>query len=119
MPGTTIIIDSAQRNGLYELVRNHVGSVGDLWTALEQDEDFGAAERLALEFGEDFDPLKDIGWAKDDGRTEFEITMPPHDLMELLRRLQGEAGMVLGGWAEEEREDVESKERFRRGYDAC
>lgn len=34
--------------------------------------------------------------------------------MELLQRLQGEAGMLLGGWADEEREDVESKERFRR-----
>lgn len=119
MPGTTTKINSDQRSGLYELVRNHLGSFGDLWTALEHDEDFAAAERLGLEFGEDFELLKDIGWAKDDGRAEFEITMPPHDLMELLQRLQGEAGMVLGGWADEEREDVESKERFRRGYDAC
>lgn len=51
MPGTTITINSDQRNGLYELVRNHLGSVGDLWTALEHDED--------------------------DGRVEFEVTMPP------------------------------------------
>ena len=119
MPGTTTTINREQRNGLYELVRNHLGSVGDLWSALESDEDFATAERLGLEFGEDFELLKDIGWAKDDGRGEFEIRMPPHDLMELLQRLQGEAGMVLGGWAEEDREDVESKERFRRGYDAC
>jgi hypothetical protein len=118
VPGTTTI-NCEQRNGLYELVRNHLGSVGDLWSALEHDEDFATAERLGLEFGEDFELLKDIGWAKGDGRTEFEIRMPEHDLMELLQRLQGEAGMVLGGWAEEEREDVESKERFRRGYDAC
>lgn len=119
MPGTTTTINREQRNGLYELVRNHLGSVGDLWSALEHDEDFATAERLGLEFGEDFELLKDIGWAKGDGRTEFEIRMPEHDLMELLQRLQGEAGMVLGGWAEEEREDVESKERFRRGHDAC
>jgi hypothetical protein len=119
VPGTTTTINREQRNGLYELVRNHLGSVGDLWSALESDEDFATAERLGLEFGEDFELLKDIGWAKDDDRGEFEIRMPPHDLMELLQRLQGEAGMVLGGWAEEDREDVESKERFRRGYDAC
>ena len=119
MPGTTTTINREQRNGLYELIRNHLGSVGDLWSALEHDEDFSTAERLGLEFGEDFDLLKDIGWAKNDGRTEFELRMAEHDLMELLQRLQGEAGMVLGGWAEEEREDVESKERFRRGYDAC
>jgi hypothetical protein len=119
VPGTTTTINREQRNGLYELVRNHLGSVGDLWSSLEGDEDFATAERLGLEFGEDFELLKDIGWTKDDGRDEFEIRMRPHDLMELLQRLQGEAGMVLGGWAEEEREDVESKERFRRGYDAC
>jgi len=119
VPGTTTTINREQRNGLYELVRNHLGSVGDLWSALERDEDFATAERLGLEFGEDFELLKDIGWAKDDGRTEFELGMPEHDLMELLQRLQGEAGMVLGGWAEEDREDIESKERFRRGYDAC
>jgi len=37
--------------------------------------------------------------------------MPVHDLMELLRRLQGEAAMALGGWAEEDREDAEKKEQ--------
>jgi hypothetical protein len=57
-------------------------SVGDLWSALEHDEDFSTAERLGLEFSEDFELLKDIGWAKGDGRTEFEIRMPEHDLME-------------------------------------
>ena len=119
MPGTTTTINREQRNGFYELVRNHLGSVGDLWSALERDDDFATAERLGLEFGEDFELLKDIGWAKDDSRGEFDIRMPSHDLMELLQRLQGEAGMVLGGWAGEDREDIETKERFRRGYDAC
>jgi hypothetical protein len=41
--------------------------------------------------------MMDIGWTKDDGCTEFELTMQPHDLMELLMRLYGEAGLVLGG----------------------
>ena len=40
MPGTTITISGPQRDGLYELVRNHLGSVGDLWDALERDKDF-------------------------------------------------------------------------------
>ncbi len=39
MPATTITIDREQRDGLYELVRNHLGSVGDLFDALERDED--------------------------------------------------------------------------------
>jgi hypothetical protein len=55
MPGTTITISGAQRDGLYELVRNHLGSVGDLWDALERDKDFATAARLGLEFGEDFE----------------------------------------------------------------
>lgn len=58
MPGTTITISGAQRNGLYELVRNHLGSVGDLWDALERDKDFATAARLGLEFGEDFELLR-------------------------------------------------------------
>lgn len=119
MPGTTIKINSGQRGGLYELLRNHIGSVGDLWDALEREEDYAKAEQLGLEFAEDLRLLVEIGWAKNDPRTEFELTMQLHDLMELLQRLQGEAGLLLGGWADEEREDVESKERFRRGYDAC
>lgn len=27
--------------------------------------------------------------------------------------------MVLGGWADEDREDLETKDQFRRGYDTC
>jgi hypothetical protein len=118
VPGTTIKINSEQRGGLYELVRNHIGSVGDLWDALERDKDFATAERLALEFREDFDLLDDIGWADDDGRAEFELTMQPNDLMEALQRLHGEAGLVLAG-KEESIEDAETTLVFRRGYDTC
>lgn len=85
---TTCTIDGNQRDGLYELVRNHLGAVGDLWIALEINKDFATAERLGLEFGEDFRLLEDIGWNGRDGRKAFELTMPPEDLMELLQRLQ-------------------------------
>jgi len=30
--------------------------------------------------------MVDIGWAKNDCRAEFELTMQPHDLVELLMR---------------------------------
>ena len=60
------------------LVRNHLGSAGDLSDALERDKDFAKAARLGLEFSED-----------------FELTMPARDLMEVLKRLHGEAGIVL------------------------
>jgi hypothetical protein len=44
-----------------------------------------------LEFAEDFRLLQDIGWAEKDERETFDLTMPAHDLVELLQRLQGEA----------------------------
>lgn len=118
MPATTITIDREQRDGLYELVRNHLGSVGDLWDALEREGDFAKAERLGLELSEDFRLLGDIGWGEDESRQSFELTMTAHDLTELLQRLHGEAGMVLAG-AEGSREDAETNRRFRRGYEAC
>jgi len=122
MPGTTITISGAQRDGLYELVRNHLGSVGDLWDALERDKDFATAARLGLEFGEDFSLLEDIGWGEDESRESFELTMPVHDLTELLKRLHGEAEQVLVGKGSERqaREDERAtEERYLRGLDAC
>jgi hypothetical protein len=122
MPGTTITISGPQRDGLYELVRNHLGSVGDLWDALERDKDFATAARLGLEFGEDFELLDDIGWGEDEGRESFELTMPVHDLTELLKRLHDEAEQVLHGKGTERqaREDDRATEgRYLRGLDAC
>lgn len=96
MPGTAKI-DREQRDGIYELVRNHLAGIGDVAVALEDNEDIATAERLAIELGEDFRLLDDIGWRPDEERDVFELTMPPHDLMELLRRLQGDAARLLEG----------------------
>jgi hypothetical protein len=77
---------------------------------------------LGLEFGEDFELLEDIGWGEDEGRESVELTMPPHDLMEVLKRLHGEAEQVLvgKGTRREEREaDRATDERYLRGLDAC
>jgi hypothetical protein len=122
MPDITATIDRHQRDGLYELVRNHLGSVGDLWHALEHDKDFAKAERLGLEFGEDFRLLDDIGWKEKDDRESFELTMSPHDLMEALKRLHGESEAVLleSATERESREaDAETNARFQLGLDAC
>lgn len=122
MPGTTITISGPQRKGLYELVRNHLGSVGDLWDALERDKDFATAARLGLEFGEDFELLEEIGWGEDEGRESFELAMPVHDLTELLKRLHDEAEQVLHGKGTERQareDDRATEERYLRGLDAC
>ncbi len=99
MPGTTTTIGKEQRDGLYELVRNHLGQIGDIWIALEEDGEYERAERMGIEFGEDFRLLADIGWQPKDGRKEVELTMEAHDLAELLTRLRCEAVGVLDGTA--------------------
>lgn len=122
MPAAHIEIDAHQRNALYELVRNHLGSIEDFFIALERTKDFAKAERLGLEFAEDFRFLQDIGWAERDERETFELTMPTHDLMELLQRLHAEAVPVLvetGAEAEASREDAETDRRFQLGYEVC
>jgi hypothetical protein len=122
MPETTTTIDRDQRDGLYELVRNHLGSIEDFWVALERTKDFATAERLGLEFAEDFRLLRDIGWSGWDVRESYLLTMPPHDLMELLKRLHGEAAQILiesGTEAQSSREDTDTSRRFQAGRDAC
>lgn len=122
MPGTTITIDRDQRDGLYELVRNHLGCIEDFWVALERTRDFATVERLGLELGEDLRLLEDLGWGEDGDRDGFELTMPPHDLMELLQRLHDEAAQVLirhGTEAAACREDADADRRFQLGHETC
>lgn len=122
MPASTMTIDRDQRDGLYELVRNHLGSIEDFWIALERTRDFAKAEALSLEFAEDFRLLKDIGWAEHDERERFDLTMSAHDLMALLQRLHAEAVPVLvesGAEAKSSREDAETDQRFQAGYEVC
>lgn len=122
MPAITATIDRHQRDGLYELIRNHLGAIGDLWIALEEKEDFAVAERLGLEFSEDLRLLADIGWQPREERETFELTMPALDLMEVLKRLHEEAERVLleSGTERQAREDdAETDARFQLGLDAC
>jgi len=122
MPSITATIDRDQRKGLYELVRNHLGGISDVWIALEENEDFATAERLGIEFGEDFRLLADIGWQPENSSEAFELTMPAHDLMEVLKRLHGEAEVVLsesGTERESKEADAETNARFQLGLDAC
>lgn len=76
-----------------------------------------------MEFSEDFRLLQDIGWHPHDERETFDLTMPVHDLMELLRRLHGEAVQVLVGPAGSEaqscRDDADTDRLFQLGYEAC
>ena len=117
MPGTTTTIDKDQRDGLYELVRNHLGSIGDIWIALEKDGEYMLAEQMGIEFSEDFRLLADLGWEPEDKRDSFDLTMEAHDLAELLTRLRGEAIGVLDGTASMhlQREEEERAQALYRG----
>ncbi len=118
----TATITKDQRDGLYELVRHHLYSIEDLWIAFGRSRDYATAERLGIEFGEDFRLLADIGWAADDDRKSFELTMPPLDLIELLRRLHTEAEKVLvesGTERAASEDDARTDRRFQVGHDTC
>jgi len=117
VPGTTTTIDKEQRDGLYELVRNHLGSIGDIWIALEKDGEYMLAEQMGIEFSEDFRLLADLGWEPEDKRDSFDLTMEAHDLAELLTRLRGEAVGVLDGTASMhlQREEEERAQALYRG----
>lgn len=122
MPETTITIDREQRSGLYEVVRNHLGSIEDFWVALERTQDFDAAERMGEEFAEDFRLLRDIGWSEHDVRESYVLTMPARELGDLLKRLKEEAASALietGTEAQSSREDAETDWRLRVGFETC
>src|SRR3954454_14622745 len=122
MPSITATIDRDQRDGLYELVRNHLGAIGDVWIALEENGDFAAAERLGIEFGEDFRLLADVGWQPKDDREAFELTMPTHDRMKVRKRWHDESERVLlesGPDRESKEAEVKTYPRLQLGRDAC
>jgi hypothetical protein len=121
MPHSTIKIVASQRDALYEQVCNHLAALGDLWTALDSNKDYVTAERLAIEFGEDFRLMADLGWDPDDDRHSVELTMPPLDLMEVAKRLHEDA---KGGLADVEKERTsvappDVVEGYERTRDTC
>ena len=122
MPNSTATINKDQRDGLYALVRNHLGGLSDVFVEMEQRKDFDAAERLGQEFAADFRLLEDIGWRPDDGRESVALTMPLEELSGLFQRLQDEAERLLTESPTERssrEEDEATNQRFRLGLDAC
>ncbi len=121
MPRETIRITKDQRDALYEQVRNHLAAVGDLWLALETNKDYATAERLAIEFSEDLRLMADLGWDPKDQRERVALTMPPHDLMEVVRRLRDEAqGGLADAEAEQRSHEVENQAAgFQAAWQTC
>jgi hypothetical protein len=59
MSESKLTIDRERRDCLYELVRNHLGAIGDFLLAFERKQDRATAERLGLEVAVDFRLLGD------------------------------------------------------------
>jgi hypothetical protein len=114
---TTTTITADQRDGLYELVRNHLAGIGDIAIALEERRDYTGAQQLARQFAEDLRLLVDIGWRPDDRRQAFALTMQPPELAKALGRLHEEAERPAERQSREE--DEETDRRLLGGLDAC
>lgn len=118
----TAMIHRDQRDGIYELVRDHLRGIGDVWVAMEESEEHATAAQLSREYLEDFRLLEDISWSPNDSRSLFALTMPAPDLAELLRRMQDEALQILRGVAADgprSEEDIELNHRFQIAYHTC
>lgn len=111
MPESTATITGEQRDAIYELIRDHLGGLDDVWKVLRR-RDFAAAERRGREFRRELRLLDDLGWPEEDERQLVELTMPAQELAPLLARLQGDAaeGLAL---PPDEREAREAEERYR------
>lgn len=117
----TATIAREQRDGIYEIVRDHLRGIGDVSVSLEN-EDYAAAEQLAEEFRNDFRLLQDISWKRRGLQPRFSLTMPAEELAEILRRMQAEARKVLSAEALDRQgseEELEVNRRLRTGYHAC
>lgn len=120
MPSTTITLSREQRDPLHRLVTQHISGIGDVDMKLSAG-DFAAAERLGLEYSEDIRMLDDLGWNPEDARQSFDLTLPPHDLIEALKRLRHDAEDGLSE-KEEQRareESDELKAYFESARDVC
>lgn len=113
MPESTTTITGEQRDAIYELVRDHLSGLDDVWRALRCQRDFATAERLGREFRRELRLLDDLGWPEEDERELVDLTMPAQELAPLLARLQGDAaeGFAL---PPDEREARGAEERYRR-----
>jgi hypothetical protein len=74
VPGATTTIDRGQREGLYELVRNHLGSIEDFFVALELAKDLAGAEAEASREDAETDRRSQLGYGP--ARSCWPVSIP-------------------------------------------
>jgi hypothetical protein len=115
-------ISREQRDALYQLVRDHLSGLNDVWIAIEESKDFVTARRLGLEFGSDFRLLEDLGWEEEDDRERVELTIPAAELTRVLNRLHDEAEEGFFGSPAERtsrKEDEKTDRRLLLAMNTC
>jgi hypothetical protein len=105
-PSEGIAIDRKQREAIYEEVTDHLSGLGDVHITLRQG-DHATAQRLRREFDQDLRLLDDLGWAEDDSRESFELTMQADELTRVIRRLHDYTASALRVHVLREKEDEE------------
>jgi hypothetical protein len=98
-----------ERDALHGQVLNHLSGIGDLWSAV-QDEDFETAERLGREFADELRLIEDLGWDCAPAAEVIELTMPPDELHRMFTRLHSDIEDPQG---DEERDGAETEDEVR------
>jgi hypothetical protein len=92
-------IDRPTREALHAGLVLDLSGLPGLWTLLDQGR-AGEARQLRERFEQDWRLLDDLGWEAADPRQSFELTMPPGQLAQVVRRLHQQALACLRATAE-------------------
>lgn len=120
MPSSTFTIGASERAALRAQASQSLSGIGDILISFERG-DFAAAERLGTRAAQEIRLLSDLGWAPQDDRKTYELTMPADELAAALTRIRSEAE---GGVEEpEERRALAEAQatlnRYRRTVEVC
>jgi len=117
---TTLTITPDQRAAIHCQLTQHLSGIGDVSLAYLGGQ-YEGAERLAGEYAQDLALLADLGWAPDDARESFELTMPADELERALRRLHSdaEAGLSNPEARRAEAENAEVLTAYARTAEVC
>ncbi len=105
-------IDRPTREALHAGLVLDLSGLSNVWVLLDQNR---AAEALRLRerFEQDWRLLDDLGWEAADPRQSFELTMPPVQLAQVVRRLHQQALACLRATAQALSECPSSASRRR------
>jgi hypothetical protein len=99
-----LTISREQRDALYELVVDHLTSIGDVWIEF-QNRDLVTAKRQAREWVEELHLMTDLGWEETIDHDHVALTLPPEELVATLTRLHRRSTGALSAYASRPKDD--------------